>query len=495
MWEGSKMIKKSAFFLQRILLYFGLLIVLILGGSLPESKATSFLSFLLYFAFMLGHWFVVGREFDHRFKIYYRANSNIDRLLYRFSLGAILSFVYYILISFFTPPIQVYAFWSYWCFFGILYAWPTRHKMVREKASIQLGEFIFLDAFEKIILFIILAIFLITFYCSPLVESLSLQFKLWDLENLVHPFFKSALEISVMPLRRVGSHLAYLVSLMAYFLGLGGAILASYGLFRFFFSRRLAFLGSFCLVSTWSLSKILQADFLYVCMVNSWGIVFLWSALWVIKSGSYRTGFFWGLVNFWGFLINKNFIFIFPLSLLCFYFLFFKERTTWFRKQFLKYNILGLVLMGALGAVFDSRNFIFEAQTSILEELWHYIVQKDILILSFVGMLILFIHLLNKRFLPQFSSSVEGRRLKQLCILTVIYGAISFFSGGVYLSYTFLLCFLTFLSLIPIELVFRSMHQLRSKRSLIFVIYILICLLDSHIEGRAKLFYQLVMSP
>ena len=53
---------------------------------------------------------------------------------------------------------------------------------------------------------------------------------------------------------------------------------------------------------------------------------------------------------------------------------------------------------------------------------------------------------------------------------------------------------LAFLSLIPLELIFQSIARLRSRRNMIYVVYILICLLDSHFEGRVKLFIKIFNS-
>ena len=50
---------------------------------------------------------------------------------------------------------------------------------------------------------------------------------------------------------------------------------------------------------------------------------------------------------------------------------------------------------------------------------------------------------------------------------------------------------LAFLSLIPLELIFQSLSRVRSRRNMIYLIYILICLLDSHFEGRVKLFIKI----
>jgi hypothetical protein len=50
---------------------------------------------------------------------------------------------------------------------------------------------------------------------------------------------------------------------------------------------------------------------------------------------------------------------------------------------------------------------------------------------------------------------------------------------------------LALLSLIPIEILFQTLSKLRSSRNMIYLIYILICLLDSHFEGRLKIFLKM----
>ncbi len=46
---------------------------------------------------------------------------------------------------------------------------------------------------------------------------------------------------------------------------------------------------------------------------------------------------------------------------------------------------------------------------------------------------------------------------------------------------------LTVFSLIPLEWIFQSISRLRSKRNAIYALYILVCLLDSHFEGRVRI--------
>src|SRR5690606_25641169 len=48
-----------------------------------------------------------------------------------------------------------------------------------------------------------------------------------------------------------------------------------------------------------------------------------------------------------------------------------------------------------------------------------------------------------------------------------------------------------FLSVIPLETLFQAILRLRSKRNFLYLLYILICLLDSHVEGRFKIITRL----
>jgi hypothetical protein len=46
---------------------------------------------------------------------------------------------------------------------------------------------------------------------------------------------------------------------------------------------------------------------------------------------------------------------------------------------------------------------------------------------------------------------------------------------------------LALFALVPLEWIFQSMSRLRSKRNIIYALYILVCLLDSHVEGRIRI--------
>ena len=50
-----------------------------------------------------------------------------------------------------------------------------------------------------------------------------------------------------------------------------------------------------------------------------------------------------------------------------------------------------------------------------------------------------------------------------------------------------LMWILPFLGLIPLEWIFQVISRSRSKRNIIYVVYVLVCLLDSHFEGRVRI--------
>ena len=74
----------------------------------------------------------------------------------------------------------------------------------------------------------------------------------------------------------------------------------------------------------------------------------------------------------------------------------------------------------------------------------------------------------------------------------VMFGIAILFIFGSFVSPTFfnglsIMWTLAFLSLFPIEWIFQSISRLRSKRNLIYAMYILVCLLDSQMENRLRI--------
>ena len=71
---------KYKFFINRLLIYFSFLLIPVwLQQSLQLNLLLQSLILLMYMLFMGGQWYLLGKEVDYRLKIYYRANSSIDR--------------------------------------------------------------------------------------------------------------------------------------------------------------------------------------------------------------------------------------------------------------------------------------------------------------------------------------------------------------------------------------------------------------------------------
>jgi hypothetical protein len=58
-----------------------------------------------------------------------------------------------------------------------------------------------------------------------------------------------------------------------------------------------------------------------------------------------------------------------------------------------------------------------------------------------------------------------------------------------------LMWFVVFLSILPLEWIFQTISRLRSRRNMIYLVYILVCLLDSHFEGRVRMVFDFYHSP
>ncbi|MBA2404033.1 MAG: hypothetical protein H0V66_04610, partial [Bdellovibrionales bacterium] len=68
--------EKSKFFINRAVIYFSFLLLPVwIQKSLEINIFVQSLMMLAYLMFMAGQWYLLGKEIDHRFKIYFRANS------------------------------------------------------------------------------------------------------------------------------------------------------------------------------------------------------------------------------------------------------------------------------------------------------------------------------------------------------------------------------------------------------------------------------------
>lgn len=483
---------KWKFFLYRVVSYFSfLLIPVYVQKGLELTPLT--LGFLmgLYILFIVSQWFLLGKEIDHRLKIYFRVNSSIDRIVYRLFLGMFFFILLFNLISFLSPKWIYNSYWITWIILGLFYSWPTRGKIIQESMTSHFGEFKFLDSFEKTLVALTLIMFIFSIpELPPVVNQDMLRLFFDPLEKMGNPFW-NFMQVNYYPFKSHPDLFRMAWGLHFYMVGLGFFLIVFYAFLRFFVSRRLSLLGVFALISSWSFSKMMvnNLDFSFQ---TTFSLVWIWTLLWVTKSHTYRSGLFLGLVSFWGALINQSFAFLVFIQLGLLYFVFLKDRTLWYKKQLLKYASFGIVLtLVHLIVHYDSLKSLHALDFSFLKGLIFEIKRKGFYVLGVVGALIA-----GLKISPYCPNILKDLKIGHQSLKIVFYSYMIFIGISLFWENSLVIGFsnlwlLSFLSLIPIELLFQSLSRLRSRRNMIYLIYIIICLLDSHFEGRIKLFLKI----
>lgn len=489
--------EKSKFFINRAVIYFSFLLLPVwIQKSLEINIFVQSLMMLAYLMFMAGQWYLLGKEIDHRLKIYFRANSSIDRILYRVVIGLATMILIFNLMSFIPSSIVNHFFWGFFVVIGLFYSWPTRGKIIEESVSTQFTEYKYLDSFEKTVLFLTIAMFFCSMPSFPFLSNLETFKLIVDPEEKMNGQLWSYLHMNFYPFRRFPHLMNLGWSMHFYFVSFSIYLLAFYGILRFFISRRLSILGLFALVSTWSFSLFLKKD-VYVCASTTFSVLWVWSILWCVKSSTYRSGLMYGLLCFFGVTLNYNHFFLFPVGLALLYFYFLRENTEWYRTQFVKYTSLGMFLI--LITLITHIDLRFFEHAMSFQQLNSYlgvvIKRKAFYSLSFIG-LIAFIVMLAKPKLKVFSTlSIDHKRLGELGILVLCVVALGLIIDKDLVKSFGILWFVVFLSILPLEWIFQSISRLRSRRNFIYMIYVLVCLLDSHFEGRIRMLYNFYQSP
>jgi hypothetical protein len=212
----------------------------------------------------------------------------------------------------------------------------------------------------------------------------------------------------------------------------------------------------------------------------------------VTKSSTYRAGLFMGLVSFWGALLNPSFAILvfFQVGLLIFVFL--RDRTLWFKRQLLKYSLLGVILtILRLLSHTDLLEPLHSPDWRIFKLLAQEIDRKGFYILGIFGFFVIILKYLKPKFIMLKEFQLERESVSILLASFSIYVLFFLFWDDSLMNGFGMMWPLAFLSLIPIELLFQSLSRVRSSRNMIYLIYILICLLDSHFEGRVKFFWKI----
>lgn len=479
---------KYKFFLNRAVTYFSFLLIPIwVQKTVQLNLFLQSTILIFYIMFMVGQWYLLGKEIDHRLKIYYRVNSSMDRIIYRILVGNIVVILFFNFLRIFPEGVTKFIFWFFFFALGLFYSWPTRGKIIEESMAGQFGEFRFLDNFERTVLVMTLMMFLVSIPEIPLFQNIEALILYLDPGERVHSLIWNFLKVNYLPFDQYPKLFNLAWSFNFYMYGLGLFLLTFYSVLRFFFARRLALLGVFALVSSWSFTRILAQDFLS-SVHGTFPILFVWSLLWSSKSASYRSGLATGLIAAYGTMINAYYVFLFPISCFGMVVLFMKDKTRWYKRQWLKYNLFGAFL--ALVVVFTHqqgadffRPFEF---TSVMTAFGELIYRKAFYSISVIGLILLGYYIFLISYGKIVFVGLDRYRLKELG-----YGVFSLLILSLCLNPVFINNFtsmwiLTIFSLIPLEWVFQSISRLRSKRNAIYVLYILVCLLDSHFEGRVR---------
>lgn len=82
---------------------------------------------------------------------------------------------------------------------------------------------------------------------------------------------------------------------------------------------------------------------------------------------------------------------------------------------------------------------------------------------------------------------VGNNRAYDLLVLTVMTFLLGFLVFPPIFGVYVLLVIFTFVSLFPLEQILSFVQQAKSQRNMIFLSYLLLCLLDSNMEGRVKI--------
>lgn len=491
-------IEKSKFFISRLLLYFGFMLLPVwIQKSVELNLFTQSMMMLCYLLFMGGQWYLLGKEVDHRLRIYFRANSTVDRILYRLIIGHGLMILLFNVMSFIPSEIVRHFFWAFFIVLGLFYSWPTRGKIIEESVTTQFTEYKYLDSFEKTVLLLVFIMFLVSMPSFPFISNLETYKLVVDPEEKMNTQLWNFLEINFLPFRRF-PHLVNLGwSMHFYFVGIVFYLLAFYGIMRFMISRRLSILGLFAVLSTWSFSIFLKKD-AFFCISTMFSVLWVWGVLWCAKSATYRSGLMFGLLCYFGVVLNFNYFFLFPIGLALLYFLILKkDHTQWYRTQFVKYTSLGMFLILITLITHVDLNFFSQSMSS--HEFLNYFKvvfeRKAFFSLSIIGLfflLLLFIFPQWKKF--------NGLMIDQLCLKEFALLVSILILSGLFIEKDLIrglgmLWLLAFFSVLPLEGVFQALSRVRSRRNFIYAVYILVCLLDSHFEGRVRILYNFYQSP
>lgn len=479
---------KYKFFINRLVTYFSFLLIPVWIHSLENlTLFTQAIILLTYMLFMGGQWYLFGKEIDHRFKIYYKANSSMERIVYRIITGNIGLLLLFNIIALFPTELVGYCFWGFFALIGVFYSWPTRGKIIEETMLSQFGEIRYLDSFEKTILLLSVFTFFVTVPDFPMFENIEALKLYLDPNERVNGMLWGYLSVLYYPFQGFPKLYNLIWSFHFYFICLGIFIFSFYCFLRYFFSRRLSMLGVYAVLSSWMMARLLGSDF-FGAINTTFSLVWLWSLMWSTRSGTYRAGLFTGLVGFYLTIFNPVYFLLIPIGTFVTYAFLMPSKTPWFKRQWVKYNGLGfaiatvVLILGSDNASFIDFNF-----SLIFSSALDFIYRKAFFVIAPLGIVLVLLYMTNgSKYLLTYIN-LDKEKLREALIGIFVLTFLGVLVNPVFATGFSLLWILAFFSIIPIEWIFQSISRLRSKRNLIYAMYILVCLLDSQLENRIRI--------
>ena len=182
---------KFKFFLTRAVGYFFfLLFPIFLQKTVELNDGLQMGMMFIYILFIFGQWFLLGKEIDHRLKIYFRVNSSIDKIVYRLLLGQSFFLIYFNILNLLPNKWTYNFFWITWIFLGLFYSWPTRGKIIEESMSSHFSNAKYLDSFEKTLLALIVFFFIASIPELPNLKDINALKLYLDPAEKFSDFFK-----------------------------------------------------------------------------------------------------------------------------------------------------------------------------------------------------------------------------------------------------------------------------------------------------------------
>lgn len=468
--KSSNILSKKFLFSIKRASILALFLTLSYFSSFSSISFGNLLFSFLLIIFFIFNFYLFGDLVEYVFKIHYRVGSSINRLISRVLLGYFL-----ILLLRKVLPLDIFInFFYFFIFLNFVYfSYPTRSRLYDVTVRSHFSEFKFLDKSERIVLFLIIFYFI---FSIPFVG-----------EGLSPGKDQGVLGILLSSIK---SNLNSSLALISYkYLFYGSMLLAClYSTFRVFFSRRVSLLGVFLLQSNWSFYKLYEGDLnilTYACLVT----VLLWLYFFCLKSLTYRSGLLFGLFLPASLVLEKNFFYSFLILTLSLT-ISFQKKGKWFILQFFRYSLLGVVS----SALFFYKNISFKffqyfSSAEILASGLQVFRNKAFFINSMNSIALIFALSIFKKSYFRMWCEVRGFNKLAFILLPAYWFIFAFFKFSQLnnlLSIEVIL--LTFLSLPVVDFIIWRLNNYRDKRTAAFFLFIVFILLDSHLEGRVKVF-------